>query len=247
MNWDVTDRRVSPLDESGNEGFIGSDFFDRIMNYGPSLEGLEFTSDNEELDDREPMEDSARKTIYGTGMRFDIMQYQALKSDIIKYLADKLAKKLNASSVKIPWSKMKEGDILNWPPGLKFMPISEMNTNELKRLHELIKKDKLDFSSEFLESFDRNAIISDIETSLCNKLSAGTNKKFKRVPWSILRKEDIINWPEGIPFERLSRHRMKRLKLLHDLREVIFFSKDFLLKLSDPSFNNTPIGWHTIQ
>ena len=40
--------RVSPLDESGNEGLTSNDFFDRIMNYGPSLEGLEFTSDNEE-------------------------------------------------------------------------------------------------------------------------------------------------------------------------------------------------------
>jgi hypothetical protein len=52
--------RVSPLDESGNQGLSSNDFFDRIMNYGPSLEGLEFTSDNEE--EVEPDEYSGRRT-----------------------------------------------------------------------------------------------------------------------------------------------------------------------------------------
>jgi hypothetical protein len=52
--------RVSPLDESGNEGLTSNDFFDRIMNYGPSLEGLEFASDNEE--EVEPIKNSGGRS-----------------------------------------------------------------------------------------------------------------------------------------------------------------------------------------
>jgi hypothetical protein len=36
------------MDEIGNKGSTSSDFFDDIMNYDLSLEGLEFLSDNEE-------------------------------------------------------------------------------------------------------------------------------------------------------------------------------------------------------
>jgi hypothetical protein len=92
-----------------------------------------------------------------------------------------------------------------------------------------------------------NEIIKDIEIALVNKLNFGTKKTFKRVPWSILKKEDLINWPEGVPCYRLSRHRKKRLKLLHDFREEISFSKDFLKRLSDPSFDNTFVARLVLQ
>jgi hypothetical protein len=172
-----------------------------------------------------------------------------LRSDVSKYLGDKLAKKLNLSHITIPWSKMKAGDITNWPQDIKFQSVFKLNIRQLQALHELASKDQLDFSSNFLQlstsklrGVKFKEIMKDIETTLCNKLSAGTNKTFRRVPWSMLKKQDVINWPAGVPFERLSRNSLKRLKLLHKLRDVIFFSKDFLNTLSDAGFDRTPIG-----
>jgi hypothetical protein len=182
-----------------------------------------------------------------------------LRSDFKKYLEDKLAKKLNVATITIPWSKIKEHDIINWPQDVKFRAIDQMKVDELKRLHLLVKEDALDFSSEFLRLRERQSsrsrsvtpefqeMIWDIETALCNKLTAATHKKFKRVPWTILKKEDIVNWPEGIPFKTLSRQGKKSLRLLHMRREVIFFRKEFLTTISDPSFDTTYIGRQMIQ
>jgi hypothetical protein len=175
-----------------------------------------------------------------------------LRADFTKYLADKLARKLNVSSIRIPWSKMKAGDIINWPQDVKLIPIYNMNMKDIQRLHELVKKDILDFSPGLITRLREEEllkgksampqfqeIIRDIETALCNKLNAGTNKNFNRVPWAILKTEDVYNWPEGVRFIRLSQLGKKHLRLLHKLRDVIFFSKEFLQRLSDPSFDKT--------
>jgi hypothetical protein len=154
---------------------------------------------------------------------------------------------------------MKAEEILNWPLEVKFGSTRTMNIFELARLHELAEEDLLDFSDEFLRfrelqlvkskaaTPESQKIIKDIEKALCNKLNAGTNKNFRWVPWSILKKADVINWPERIPFIRLSRHKKEDLKLLHKLREAISFSNVFLKTLSDRSFDKTPIGRHIIQ
>jgi DICT domain-containing protein len=178
-----------------------------------------------------------------------------LRTEVLLYMKDKISKKINMRSNYFSWAKLKAGDIMNWPPDLKFAPINTMNTNEVKKLHELVKKDILDFSpglitrlreEELLKSKSAmpefQEIIRDIETALCNKLNAGTNKNFDRVPWAILKTEDVYNWPAGVRFIRLSQLGKKHLRLLHKLRDVIFFSKEFLQRLSDPSFDKTPIG-----
>jgi hypothetical protein len=166
-----------------------------------------------------------------------------LRSDVVKYLQDKLAKKLNVDSFRVPWSKVKPGDITNWPADLQVMPVSRMNTIELQRLHKLVKANLLDFSPEFIRlrqvelAEGRSSIpefqnmIKDIETALLNKLNAGSTKKIMEVPWIILKKENVINWPHGVPLQTLSHHTKEHLQLLHKLRDVIYFRKDHLGRL----------------
>jgi len=154
---------------------------------------------------------------------------------------------------------MTADDVINWPPDVEFIPLFKMNLYGLKRLHELAKEDLLDFSPKFIRLKERPLsksksatpeflkIRRDIETVLCDKLYSGTNKTFRRVPWNILKKENMINWPEGVPFSRLSQHSKKHLMLIHKLREVIFFREEFLKSLSDSSFDRTFIGRQIIQ
>jgi hypothetical protein len=60
INWD--EKSLSSQDHDTSS--TSSDFLDHIMNFGPSLEGLEFTSDNEEdLDEHlQLVKDSVRPT-----------------------------------------------------------------------------------------------------------------------------------------------------------------------------------------
>jgi hypothetical protein len=74
-----------------------------------------------------------------------------LKLDIIKYLQGKLSSNLNVPRIRIPWSKIKAGDIINWPANVPFQNIKKINAAEITRLHELVKADKLDFSSDFIK------------------------------------------------------------------------------------------------
>jgi hypothetical protein len=183
-----------------------------------------------------------------------ISERSELRSVVVKYLRDKLAKKLNMLRIRLPVSEIKVGHIVNWPPDVKFIPLYKMDLKGIKRLHELAEQDLLDFSPDFLklvkirsQKIDYKKVIKDIETALCNKLNSATNKTFKQVPWSLLKKDDIINWPDEVPFFRPNLHTKKRLKLLHKFREVISFSKDFLETLSDASFDKAKIGREILQ
>jgi uncharacterized protein YdhG (YjbR/CyaY superfamily) len=74
---------------------------------------------------------------------------------VIKSLRDKLAYKLNKPSIKIPWSQMEAGDIINWPPTVDLTKAAKLNKNDLKTIHELAMKDQLDFSAEFLKRIQK--------------------------------------------------------------------------------------------
>jgi len=162
-----------------------------------------------------------------------------LRSDITKHLANKLAKKLNVSSVKVPWSKMKAGDVINWPLDLDFSPISNMSINEVGRLHKLTKDGKLDFTPEFLgwlkfgrlnRANNRDQLRSDVAKYLANKLAKELNVSSVKVPWSKIKAGDIINWPSDLNVNRtrlLSTVALKRLHLLVE-QDLLDFSPEFL-------------------
>jgi hypothetical protein len=80
---------------------------------------------------------------------------------VAKYLADKLAKKLNRSQIAVPWTQMKVGDIINWPSDVNFASVFLLNTNDVTKLHNLVRKDKLDFSPEFLIKYKKLLNIKD--------------------------------------------------------------------------------------
>jgi hypothetical protein len=171
-----------------------------------------------------------------------------LRAYIVKYLVDKLAKRLKIPITYLPWSKIKVEDVYNWPPDMEFRTISKMNTNEVKKIYALAKEDQLDFSPRLIGKLREHLaksrfampevqkMISDIEAALCNELNAETNRKFRKIPWAILNKDDIINWPEGVPFNKIFKQGFLNLKLLHRLRHEFFFSEKFLKKLYDPRY-----------
>ena len=77
-----------------------------------------------------------------------------LRSKLAIYLGNKLASRLEVADIRhirIPWGKLKENDIINWPKNVKIGPLSSLPINGLLALNELAKKDELNFSSEFLD------------------------------------------------------------------------------------------------
>ncbi len=173
-----------------------------------------------------------------------------LRSEVAKYLQDKLAKKLNVSSIKVPWSKMEAKDILNWPENVDFRTVDLININDLKRLHNLIKEDKLDFAPVFLHQLKldreinwtryRNQFRSQIVRYFGDKLATKLNLSSRRVPWSQIKAKDIINWPSGLEFKAIKKMPLNDLKKLHELavEDKLDFSPEFLRRRGVQSSKN---------
>jgi len=164
----------------------------------------------------------------------------ALRSDIVKYLHDKLVEKLNVSTFRVPWDQMKSEDIINWPPDVEFKQVHIMNIKDLKKLHELAKDDKLDFSAGFLHRFkdmsgDRDKIRSDFRKHMQDKLAKKLNRPSIKLPWSKMKAEDIINWPSGVDFKQAHRVNKHDLTKLHELakQDKLDFSPEFLSRLQN--------------
>ena len=76
-----------------------------------------------------------------------------LISKLAFYFQNKLASRLEVADIRrirIPWGKIKENDIINWPKNFNIGTLSRLPVNGLLALNELAKKDELNFSSEFL-------------------------------------------------------------------------------------------------
>jgi hypothetical protein len=164
-----------------------------------------------------------------------------LRSDISTYLANKLAKELNVSSVKVPWSKMKAGDIINWPSDLGIKSVYNLSLNVVRRLHKLTKDGLLDFSPAFLASFEIRQVNkwyhnhvdqlrSEVSRYLADKLAKNLNVSNIRVPWSEMTEKDIINWPSNVDFIAVSKMNLNELKKVHKLTKdgLLDFTPEFL-------------------
>jgi hypothetical protein len=166
----------------------------------------------------------------------DELKVLNLKSDLTEYLADKLAKKLNRSSIIMPWSKMKSEDIINWPSDVKFKPFHKMSAKDLKTLHELTREDLLDFTPEFLNrlKISRGQLKSELNQYLKDKLSKKLNRFISQIPWSRLEEGDIINWPPEVKFMPIFMMNSKSLKRLKELskKDLLDFSPEFLKRNS---------------
>jgi hypothetical protein len=172
-----------------------------------------------------------------------------LKSEMTNYLSKKLAQRLNVDSIKyLPWKKMAAGDIINWPQEVEFQRFDSMNAEELIKIHELVKDDKLDFSHDLISRLkymkkgshnsqiicETKVLKSDIRKYFGDKLAKKLNiKSVKRLPWSQMKAEDIINWPENVEFKSVAKLGLKDLKILYELakKDQLDFSSEFLSKV----------------
>jgi hypothetical protein len=162
-----------------------------------------------------------------------------LKSEMTKHLSKKLAQRLNVQSIKqLPWNKMTADNIINWPQEVEFKRFDKMNMEKLKKIHELVEEDKLDFSHQLIsrlkiKSKGFNEILSDIRKYFGDKLAKKLNVDSIRVPWSQMKATDIINWPENVEFKPVKRMSMQELKLIDKLakKDQLDFSSEFLSKV----------------
>jgi hypothetical protein len=165
---------------------------------------------------------------------------EQLKLEVMKYLRVKLASKLNKPSIKIPWSQMKAGDIINWPPTVNFTSVIQISANDIKKIHKLVKEDQLDFSPEFLRRIqatpsnaNRKILKSIVAQSLKDKLASQlNNRSIKDLPWSQIKAGDIINWPADVEIMSVWLMYPDEVKRVHQLliEDQLHFSPEFLNK-----------------
>jgi hypothetical protein len=161
-----------------------------------------------------------------------------LRSEMTNFLSKKLAQKIGTPRFNLPWSKMTSKDIINWPQDMEFRNVNRMNTEELKKIHELAKDDVLDFSPEFISQFtfgkkkiiDRYLLETDVTKYLADKLAKKLNVTSIDVPWSEMKAGDIINLPREVKFQRINLMNKSDLKRMHELAKIdlLDFSPEFL-------------------
>jgi hypothetical protein len=162
-----------------------------------------------------------------------------LKSDIRKYLADKLTKKLHVRSIKVPWSEITAKDIINWPPDVEFRNVELLSTVDLKRIHELAKDDILDFSPKFLSRFKINSKVNkrrdvlrlEVSQFLLKKLAQKLNlESFKRLPWSEMTAKDIMHWPPEVEFKSFDTMNTEEIRRIYEMvtDDLLDFSPEFI-------------------
>jgi hypothetical protein len=178
-----------------------------------------------------------------------------MKSDVTRYLEEKLALVLNVPSIKnIPWSSMKEGDIINWPSDVEFKRVYLMNTEEVKKLHTQVRRNQLDFSLKFLRRFkkslsesqwrsagQRDKLRSAVTNSLKDKLASKLNVPSIDIPWSLMEAGDIINWPSTVKFMSVWQLNVDDLKRIYELvkEDQLDISPKFLSRLGIQTQANT--------
>jgi hypothetical protein len=163
-----------------------------------------------------------------------------LRSYLTKYLQDKLAEKLNVESIKkFPWSQMTAKDIINWPPEVELKKMVKMSSDQIRKIQELVKEDKLDFSQEFISRLkiirigtdNRDKLRPYLTKYLQDKLAEKLNvDSIKKLPWSQMKAKDIINWPPDMEFRNVNRMSRSEVKRLAELakKDLLDFSPEFL-------------------
>ena len=144
--------------------------------------------------------------------------------------------------IELPWSKIKPSDIINWPSDVNLQSSFKMKTDDLKKIHELVKEDKLDFSPKFISRFkktlserktsDRDQLRSHVAKNLTDKLAKNLNVlHITRLPWSEMKVGDIKNWPPDVKFTSVFLLNTNDVRKLHNLvrKDKLDFSPEFLI------------------
>jgi hypothetical protein len=119
----------------------------------PVIQGNHFLDENASSVSKKIMKSRNTKNKAGPEFLSSFVKRKELRSRVAHYLGTKLGQKLRLKYHRLPWSKMKAKDVINWPAHIKFTPLSKIQMNDLIELYELVKKDQLDLSLEFICKF----------------------------------------------------------------------------------------------
>ena len=150
----------------------------------------------------------------------------------------------------IPWTLIEEGDLVNWPVGVKSIRLSELPKSDQLKIYENLYS--IYFSYDSLKRistqarqnhhlWDRGVI--ELTRVLNEKLQQQSHGTFIDVPWDSLNPGDIIGWPDSV---EISRPRFiepldlqKILKNVHNME----FTPSFITNiLRSSSAHQHPLG-----
>ena len=150
----------------------------------------------------------------------------------------------NLNQKKIEWSKLSKSDFINWPDNLEIKAPIKFNATEFSIL--LSNLEKISFNSDYIQNllaikrlavqdakYNRNHICDTLSRKLIVKHFKNLlklNNLTKRMNWSKLKKEDLINWPENLPIQSPEKYNKQQLKGLISVIHQIRFSELFLKK-----------------
>ena len=159
---------------------------------------------------------------------FDIRKKRAF---IQLTLCSYLAEEVNHHIHQMPWNKINNQGLINWPNHIKVQDIERIDVRDLDSILENL--DRIRFSPKFIEiikyglSMDYDAkrgYIFKHFQSLMHKLGM---QSF-RVPWHKIKAEYLDEWPENIPIKMLKLYKREELDRITNNLHKICFNQLFL-------------------
>jgi hypothetical protein len=128
---------------------------------------------------------------------------------------------------QIPWKQLKREDFVNWPNDVGLYSIADQGRQSLTKLYSNL--DRIDFTRDFIDQFarSRQEIIPEIENNLLIKLNEGLKTNFISMPWYLIKRKDLVNWPIYIPVNYIFTLAKKHLISLHENLDSINFTQEF--------------------
>ena len=136
---------------------------------------------------------------------------------------------------------LKRENFFNWPTDVRLGRIIKQGKQSLVKLYSNLHR--IDFTKEFLDRYaskpkdgTKDKLIQEIKEKLLEKLRAGLERegidvRINSVPWFILKRDDLINWPVSVPVQIIFKQYQNSIRKIHYNLGRINFTLDFLKKL----------------
>ena len=109
----------------------------------------------------------------------------------------------------IPWTLIQEGDLVNWPVGVKSIRPSELPKSDQLKIYENLHSIYFSYDSlKRISTQERrndhlwNRGVIELSRVLNEKLQEQSQGASINVPWDTLNPGDIIGWPNSVEISR---------------------------------------------
>jgi len=83
-------------------------------------------------------------------------------------------------------------------------------------------------NNDHTKDLDMNQMIQAINIDLLIKLNKGSKTYSSHIPWNLIQRNSMVDWPDGVPVKKIMLQGRKNLKVIYASLDSIQFTEKFL-------------------